>query len=161
MQVTGQQFGEAVKQPGITFAVARFDGVLGMGYPTISVNNITPVFDTAMAAKLLPQNIFSFYISRLVGFRDFTFLNTFLLRALGQCVVCWLVICFKTFVLFTVGGGQLKGVSCIWTGIFELLSWNSLTTFAVIFPQKQGSEIVNLISVCDNKHVSVENHCTI
>ncbi|XP_029612913.1 cathepsin D isoform X1 [Salmo trutta] len=64
MQVTGQQFGEAVKQPGITFAVARFDGVLGMGYPTISVNNITPVFDTAMAAKLLPQNIFSFYISR-------------------------------------------------------------------------------------------------
>ena len=66
MQVTGQQFGEAVKQPGITFAVARFDGVLGMGYPTISVNKITPVFDTAMAAKLLPQNIFSFYISRLV-----------------------------------------------------------------------------------------------
>uniref|UniRef100_A0A4W5LWI0 Peptidase A1 domain-containing protein n=1 Tax=Hucho hucho TaxID=62062 RepID=A0A4W5LWI0_9TELE len=64
MQVTGQQFGEAVKQPGITFAVARFDGVLGMGYPTISVDNITPVFDTAMAAKLLPQNIFSFYISR-------------------------------------------------------------------------------------------------
>ncbi|XP_020348792.1 cathepsin D [Oncorhynchus kisutch] len=64
MQVTGQQFGEAVKQPGITFAVARFDGVLGMGYPTISVRNITPVFDTAMAAKLLPQNIFSFYISR-------------------------------------------------------------------------------------------------
>uniref|UniRef100_A0A8C7DV36 Cathepsin D-like n=1 Tax=Oncorhynchus kisutch TaxID=8019 RepID=A0A8C7DV36_ONCKI len=65
MQVTGQQFGEAVKQPGITFAVARFDGVLGMGYPTISVDKITPVFDTAMAAKLLPQNIFSFYISRL------------------------------------------------------------------------------------------------
>ncbi|KAK6311437.1 hypothetical protein J4Q44_G00171010 [Coregonus suidteri] len=64
MQVAGQQFGEAVKQPGITFAVARFDGVLGMGYPSISVDKITPVFDTAMAAKLLPQNIFSFYISR-------------------------------------------------------------------------------------------------
>uniref|UniRef100_A0A4W5MFY8 Peptidase A1 domain-containing protein n=1 Tax=Hucho hucho TaxID=62062 RepID=A0A4W5MFY8_9TELE len=64
MQVTGQQFGEAMTQPGITFAVARFDGVLGMGYPAISVNKITPVFDTAMAAKLLPQNIFSFYISR-------------------------------------------------------------------------------------------------
>uniref|UniRef100_A0A3Q3VLB3 Peptidase A1 domain-containing protein n=1 Tax=Mola mola TaxID=94237 RepID=A0A3Q3VLB3_MOLML len=60
----GQQFGEAVKQPGITFAVARFDGVLGMAYPSISVANIVPVFDMAMAAKLLPQNIFSFYISR-------------------------------------------------------------------------------------------------
>lgn len=62
----GQQFGEAVKQPGITFAVARFDGVLGMAYPSISVAKVTPVFDTAMAAKLLPQNIFSVYISRWV-----------------------------------------------------------------------------------------------
>lgn len=67
LSVPGQQFGEAVKQPGITFAVARFDGVLGMAYPSISVANVTPVFDTAMAAKLLPQNIFSFYISRLVS----------------------------------------------------------------------------------------------
>lgn len=55
-----------MKQPGITFAVARFDGVLGMAYPSISVANVTPVFDTAMAAKLLPQDVFSFYISRLV-----------------------------------------------------------------------------------------------
>lgn len=66
LPVPGQQFGEAVKQPGITFAVARFDGVLGMAYPTISVAKVTPLFDTAMAAKLLPQNIFSFYISRLL-----------------------------------------------------------------------------------------------
>ncbi|KAM9780470.1 napsin-A [Neosynchiropus ocellatus] len=64
LSVAGQQFGEAVKQPGITFAVARFDGVLGMAYPSIAVGKVTPVFDTAMAAKLLPRNVFSFYISR-------------------------------------------------------------------------------------------------
>ncbi|XP_056143260.1 napsin-A [Lampris incognitus] len=64
LAIPGQQFGEAVTQPGITFAVARFDGILGMAYPAISVADVTPVFDSAMAAKLLPQNIFSFYINR-------------------------------------------------------------------------------------------------
>ncbi|ROL42911.1 Cathepsin D [Anabarilius grahami] len=64
LKVPDQQFAEAVKQPGIVFAVARFDGVLGMAFPAISVDGITPVFDTAMAAKILPQNIFSFYINR-------------------------------------------------------------------------------------------------
>ena len=62
----GQQFGEAVQQPGIVFAVARFDGLFGMGYPAISVAKVTPVFDKIIDKKLLPQNIFSFYLNRWV-----------------------------------------------------------------------------------------------
>lgn len=92
LSVPGQQFGEAVKQPGITFAVARFDGVLGMGYPSISVADVMPVFDTAMAAKLLPQNIFSFYISRLVCNWQFSltllyYLNCVEKSAVKMCLV--------------------------------------------------------------------------
>lgn len=60
----GQLFGEAVRQPGETFIYTQFDGILGMAYPSIS--SIAPVFDRIMAAKLLPQNVFSFYLNRCV-----------------------------------------------------------------------------------------------
>ncbi|MCQ7632691.1 pepsin-like aspartyl protease, partial [Salmonella enterica] len=63
IKVEKQVFGEATKQPGITFIAAKFDGILGMAYPRISVNNVLPVFDNLMEQKLVEKNIFSFYLN--------------------------------------------------------------------------------------------------
>jgi len=44
MKVKNQLFAEATEEPGLAFAFGRFDGILGLGYDTISVNHITPPF---------------------------------------------------------------------------------------------------------------------
>jgi len=39
-----QEFIEATKEPGVTFLVAKFDGILGLGFQEISVGNAVPVW---------------------------------------------------------------------------------------------------------------------
>ncbi|XP_036620224.1 cathepsin D [Trichosurus vulpecula] len=64
LKVKEQTFGEATKQPGVTFIAAKFDGILGMAFPRISVDSVMPVFDNLMKQKLVEENVFSFYLNR-------------------------------------------------------------------------------------------------
>lgn len=62
--VANQQFGESVSEPGSTFLEAPFDGILGLGYPSLAAGGVTPVFDNMMAQNLVDIPMFSVYLSR-------------------------------------------------------------------------------------------------
>uniref|UniRef100_A0AAR2LYK5 renin n=1 Tax=Pygocentrus nattereri TaxID=42514 RepID=A0AAR2LYK5_PYGNA len=59
-----QVFAEATALPAIPFIFAKFDGVLGMGYPNVAIDGITPVFDRIMSQHVLKEEVFSVYYSR-------------------------------------------------------------------------------------------------
>ncbi|XP_040837825.1 pepsin II-4-like [Ochotona curzoniae] len=60
---THQIFGLSETEPGTTFMFAPFDGILGLGYPSISSSGATPVFDNMWNEGLLSQDLFSVYLS--------------------------------------------------------------------------------------------------
>ncbi|KAI5467995.1 aspartic peptidase domain-containing protein [Mariannaea sp. PMI_226] len=62
LKIKGQDFAEATEEPGLAFAFGRFDGILGLGYDTISVNKIVPPFYQMINQKLLDEPVFAFYL---------------------------------------------------------------------------------------------------
>jgi len=54
-------------QPGITWDVGRFDGILGFGWPSIAVNDIPPYFQTLVAQGGVASPVFSFFFGTTSG----------------------------------------------------------------------------------------------
>jgi len=62
--VKNQVFAEATSSPGITFVVAAFDGIMGLAFQSISVDNVVPVWYNLLSQHLVSQPVFSFWLDR-------------------------------------------------------------------------------------------------
>jgi len=62
LEIKDQIFAEATEEPGLAFAFGRFDGILGLGFDTISVNKIPPPFYNMIDQDLLDEPLFAFYL---------------------------------------------------------------------------------------------------
>ncbi|XP_060701052.1 renin [Hemiscyllium ocellatum] len=59
-----QVFAEATALPAYPFIFAKFDGILGMGFRTIAIDNIKPVFERILDQHVLNEEVFSVYYNR-------------------------------------------------------------------------------------------------
>lgn len=62
--VQDQDFIEATKEGSFTFALAKFDGILGLGFQEISVGNAVPVWYNMVQQGLVSDEVFSFWLNR-------------------------------------------------------------------------------------------------
>jgi len=62
LAVANQIFGAATKYSS-SFQTGPMDGLMGLGYPSLSSFKVTPFFSSLAAQKTLAQNTFSFYLA--------------------------------------------------------------------------------------------------
>ncbi|XP_014251960.1 aspartic proteinase A2-like [Cimex lectularius] len=63
VEIKNQKFGEATSETRETFRPARFDGILGLGLPSISTTKAKPPVYNMFDQKLISQTIFSVFIN--------------------------------------------------------------------------------------------------
>ena len=68
LTATNQIFGEVTKLPDKDFFDDRFDGILGMAWPAIAVDNVAPVFNTLVTLGVVTKPVFGFYLDRWVWY---------------------------------------------------------------------------------------------
>lgn len=60
-------FAEVTKESGVSFIMGKFDGIFGLGWPSISVDGVKPPFQQLWESGKLNKNVFSFALGDLSG----------------------------------------------------------------------------------------------
>ncbi|XP_074489355.1 gastricsin-like [Sebastes fasciatus] len=111
--INNQEIGLSTNEPGQNFVVAKFDGILGLSYPSISAGGETPVMDNMISQNLLGSNIFAFYLSRggqqgsVLSFGEVD-------NSLYQGQIIWTPVTSQTYWQIGVDGFQINGRETGW-----------------------------------------------
>jgi hypothetical protein len=74
IKVTDQKLGviSNAKGLGMAYAIGQFDGILGLGFSSISISNVPTFMDNAISQGDLDQSVFGFYLGKDGGDGELT-----------------------------------------------------------------------------------------
>lgn len=64
LMIKDQVFMETKKEGSLSFVVAKFDGLFGLGFKEISVGDVTPPWYNMVDQRLVREEVFSFWLNR-------------------------------------------------------------------------------------------------
>jgi len=64
LAVKNQVFAEVTSESGLSFIFGKLDGIVGLAWPSISVDGITPYFQQLMAEGQVEKDLFHFYLNK-------------------------------------------------------------------------------------------------
>jgi len=138
LNVVKQQFGEAMKEPGAAFVAAKFDGILGMGFVTISVDHVTPVWYNIISQGLVSSQVFSFWLSQTASKTqggELTLGGIDTKRYTGQ--ISYAPLTSETYWEFMVSDFQLNGQSLNWCTSAGCKAICDTGTSLIVGPKKE------------------------
>ena len=63
-KLTEVTFGETIKETGLGIFFGKFDGVLGLGFPSIAAAGVKPIFNEMLDQKVITEPVFSIYLQK-------------------------------------------------------------------------------------------------
>jgi len=115
LNVVGQTFAQVTTEPGVSWIVAKFDGLLGLAFITISVDHVMPVWYNIMNQGLVSQAMFAFWLSNNTNSQvggELTLGGVDSTRYTGDFTYANLT--SETYWQFTVSDWQVNGESLKW-----------------------------------------------
>jgi len=144
-----QLFAEIVLTPALAFYLGKFDGLLGLGWPELAVNKITPPIQNAIAQGALKKGIFSFFLPNQDGAKgELLFGDVNSAKFTGEIV--WTPVTSKTYWEVTMDSFSANGEALSSTARAIVDSGTSLiagpSAEVKAFAQKIGAKQASLLA---------------
>jgi len=124
-EVTDLTFAEVTTEKGFSFMMAKFDGILGLGWGNISVDKVETPFNQMMDKKLVDKPMFSFYLTSESGSEGELMLGGYNTEKFTGDIT-WIPLSAETYWQVVLGGVTYNGQTVTSTKLAILDTGTSL-----------------------------------